>query len=65
MSPRAVYASWNACLLLLWVLYRNVYPAPEYPNNLWPYVTLAWVVSAWLIIKLRPAVGRAPIPEYF
>jgi len=51
-------------LLLLWVLYRNVYPAPEYPNNLWPYVTLAWVGSAWLVMKLRPAVGRAPLPEY-
>ena len=52
-------------LLLLWVLYRNVYPAPEYPNNLWPYVTLAWVGSAWLVLRLRPAVGRAPVPEYF
>jgi amino acid transporter len=52
-------------LLLLWVLYRNVYPAPEYPNSLWPYVTLAWVGSAWLVLRLRPAVGRAPLPEYF
>ena len=51
-------------LLLLWVLYRNVYPAPEYPNNLWPYVTLAWIGGAWIIIRLRPAVGRAPLPEY-
>src|ERR1700681_4381022 len=51
-------------LLLLWVLYCNVYPAPEYPNNLWPYVTLAWVASALLVIRLRPALAAAPLPEY-
>jgi len=51
-------------LLLSWVLYRNVYPVPEYPNNLWPYVTLAWVASAWIVIKVRPAVADAPLPEY-
>jgi amino acid transporter len=52
-------------LLMLWVLFCNVYPAPDYPNNLWPYVTLAWIVSAWLVMKLRPAIGQAPLPEYF
>jgi len=51
-------------LLLLWVLYCNVYPVPEFPNNLWPYVTLAWVVSALLVIRLRPALAAAPLPEY-
>ena len=52
-------------LLLVWVLYRNVYPVPEFPNNLWPYVTLAWVASAWLVLRLRPALARAPLPDYF
>ena len=52
-------------LLLFWVLYRNVYPAPEYPNNLWPYLTLMWVASAWLVMRLRPAVTKAPLPDYF
>lgn len=51
-------------LLLSWVLYRNIYPVPEYPNNLWPYLTLAWVASAWIVIKARPAVADAPLPEY-
>lgn len=51
--------------LLLWVLYRNVYPIPEYPNNLWPYVVLAWVLSAWAVMRVRPAVTTAPLPEYF
>jgi amino acid transporter len=51
-------------VLLLWVLYRNVYPVPEFPNNLWPYVALAWVAASWGLIKLRPAVVRAPLPDY-
>jgi amino acid transporter len=50
--------------LLLWVLYRNIYPVPEFPNNLWPYVALAWVVASWALMKLRPAVARAPLPDY-
>jgi amino acid transporter len=51
-------------LLLLWVLYCNVYPVPDYPNNLWPYLTLAWAASALLIIHFRPALAAAPLPEY-
>jgi len=50
-------------VLLLWVLYRNVYPVPEYPNNLWPYVALVWVILAWLVMKWRPAVLRRIISE--
>lgn len=50
-------------LVLLWALYRTIYPAPEFPNNLWPYVALAWVAAAVLVIRLRPAVSRAPLPE--
>jgi amino acid transporter len=61
--------TWSAiCLLgplvLLWVLYRNVYPIPEFPNNWWPYVALAWVAAAAALIKLRPAVSSAPLPDY-
>jgi amino acid transporter len=50
--------------LLLWVLYKNVYPVPEFPNNLWPYVALAWVVGAWAVMKVRPALGKAALPDY-
>jgi amino acid transporter len=47
--------------LLLWVLYRNLYPVPAYPNNLWPYFALAWVAISWLVMNLRPAVkGASP-----
>jgi len=51
-------------VLLLWVLYRNIYPVPEFPNNLWPYVALAWVVGSWGLMKLRPALASAPLPDY-
>jgi amino acid transporter len=51
-------------LLLLWVLYRNVYPVPDYPNNLWPYVALAWVILAWAVTRLKPAVTSAPLPDF-
>jgi amino acid transporter len=51
-------------VLLLWVLYRNIYPAPEFPNNLWPYFALAWMISAWVLMRARPAVANAPLPDY-
>ncbi len=56
------------CLLgpvvLLWSLYRTVYPVPDFPDNLWPYVTLVWIVLALGIIRLRPALVRAPLADY-
>lgn len=48
-------------LLLIWVLYRNLYPVPEYPNNLWPYIALAWVAVSVAIMKSRPALTRAQL----
>jgi amino acid transporter len=50
-------------LLLFWVLYRNIYPVPKYPNNLWPYVVFAWVVVSWTLTRLRPGVITAPLPD--
>ena len=51
-------------ILLLWVLYCSVYPVPGYPNNLWPYVALAWVLASWVLMRWRPAVASAPLPDY-
>jgi amino acid transporter len=51
-------------ILLLWVLYRNLYPVPEFPSNLWPYVDFAWVIGAWAVTRIRPAVTRAPLPDF-
>jgi amino acid transporter len=52
-------------ILLLWVLYRNLYPVPDYPNNFWPYVALAWMLAAWVILRVRPRIGNAPLPTGF
>jgi len=52
-------------MLLLWVLYRNLYPVPEFPNNLWPYVALAWMLAAWAIMRARPRICSAPLPTGF
>ena len=51
-------------VLLLWVLYRNISPVPEYPNNLWPYVALIWVASAFVVMKWRPALTRGALPDF-
>ena len=51
-------------MLLLWVLYRNIYPVPEFPNNLWPYVALLWVGAAFALLKWRPGLAGAPLPDY-
>ena len=48
-------------LLLLWVLYCNVYPVPDYPNNLWPYVTLAWVGERTADHPLATGAGRGAV----
>jgi len=46
------------------MLYRNVYPVPEFPNNLWPYVASVWVIASWALMRLRPGVVSAPLPNY-
>jgi amino acid transporter len=51
-------------ILLLWVLYRNIYPVPEFPNNLWPYVAVIWALASWVLMRLRPGVTHAPLPDY-
>jgi hypothetical protein len=51
-------------VLLLWVLYRNIFPIPEYPNNLWPYVALIWALASWVLMCWRPRVASAPLPNY-
>jgi hypothetical protein len=69
-SLREAKALWAAVCglgpaLLLWVLYRNIYPVPDYPNDLWPYFVCAWVLASLAVMRARPAVTRAPLPDYF
>lgn len=46
-------------LAMAWPLYNSVYPVPAFPDNLWPYVVLAWVVVGTGLVALKPAIGRA------
>jgi amino acid transporter len=54
-----------APMLLLWVLFRTLYPAPDFPNNLWPYFALTWMLGSLALMQLRPAVKSAALPDYF
>jgi hypothetical protein len=51
-----------AVVLVGYVLYSNVYPAPSFPYNLFPYILLAWLVvglgSSWAARSW--SVGSAP-----
>ena len=51
----------NAALLLAWVGVRTVLPVPEWPSNLLPYITLAWVLLAIPLLHLKPALRNAQI----
>jgi amino acid transporter len=50
-------------LLMLWVLYRNLYPVPDFPNNLWPYVAAAWIIASWIVTQVKPAVTQSPLTD--
>jgi len=46
-------------LALLWPLYNSVYPIPDFPRNLWPYVVITWIVAGVLLPIVRPALVLA------
>lgn len=50
-------------VMLLWPLWNSVYPVPDYPGNLWPYVVVAYLLVGALLVLVRPAVGRVTLPE--
>jgi hypothetical protein len=61
--------AWSAActvgpILLLWVLYRNLYPVPEFPNSLWPYAAFVWLTASIALMRLRPRVAATPLAEY-
>ncbi|EKQ50942.1 MULTISPECIES: APC family permease [unclassified Clostridium] len=37
---------------LLYVLYSNIYPIPEFPNNLFPYIVLGWIGLGFIISSI-------------
>jgi hypothetical protein len=44
-----------ALVVLAYVIYRNVYPAPAFPFNIFPYIAAAWLVVGLGTVLLVPA----------
>jgi amino acid transporter len=47
-----------AVILVAYVLYANIYPAPASPYNLFPYILLAWLVIGVVVIAATPKLVR-------
>jgi amino acid transporter len=45
-------------LILLWPLYNSVYPAPAYPQDLWPYIVIAYLLAGYGLLAMRPAMAQ-------
>jgi amino acid transporter len=47
-----------AIVILGYTLYSNIFPVPQAPYNIFPYVALAWLVVGLLIVFVSPALVR-------
>ena len=47
-----------ALAILVYVIYANVYPVPDFPFNIFPYVVAAWLVLGLGIVLLVPGLAR-------
>jgi hypothetical protein len=47
-----------ALVILVYVIYANVYPVPDFPFNIFPYVVAAWLVLGLGIVLLVPGLAR-------
>jgi amino acid transporter len=47
-----------ALMILVYVIYANVYPVPDFPFNLFPYIVAAWLVVGLGIVLLVPGLAR-------
>jgi amino acid transporter len=47
-----------ALAILVYVIYANVYPVPDFPFNLFPYIVAAWLVMGLGIVLLVPGLAR-------
>lgn len=47
-----------AVILVGYVLYANIYPAPAAPYNAFPYILLAWLVIGAVVIAATPRLVR-------
>jgi amino acid transporter len=47
-----------ALAILVYVIYANVYPVPDFPFNVFPYVVAAWLVLGLGIVLFVPGLAR-------
>ncbi len=47
-----------ALAILVYVIYANVYPVPDFPFNIFPYIVAAWLVLGLGIVLLVPGLAR-------
>ncbi|WAC26588.1 APC family permease [Ancylobacter sp. SL191] len=48
---------------MAWPLYNALYPAPAFPDNLWPYLVVGWIILGGILATRRPAVAPAASPR--
>ena len=58
--------SWSVCGLcgigvLLWSFYNSIYPAPDFPNNLWPYCVLIWLIVGAVSVMFHPVLREKAV----
>jgi amino acid transporter len=44
--------------ILLYVIYKNVYPAPDFPFNLFPYIAGGWLLIGLASVLFVPGLAR-------
>jgi amino acid transporter len=47
-----------ALAILVYVIYANVYPVPDFPFNVFPYVVAAWLILGLGIVLFVPGLAR-------
>jgi hypothetical protein len=47
-----------ALAILVYVIYANVYPIPDFPFNIFPYIVATWLVLGLGIVLLVPGLAR-------
>jgi amino acid transporter len=50
-------------LILVWPLWNSIYPVPEYPGNLWPYIVAIYLVVGGILLLVRPIMGKTILSE--
>src|SRR5918997_416335 len=47
-----------ALVILVYVIYANVFPVPDFPFNIFPYIVAAWLIVGLAIVLLVPGLAR-------